>query len=296
MDSNQVTYFLKIVSCGNFSRAAEKLFISQSSLSKRIKALEEELNTELFNRRGNSCSLTESGAIFLKYAQILQQNQMELQNELNIAQSCNIKIRLGSIPIVALPSYGIIATIAEFQSKYLNYNVEYFEKDQESILTSLLNGELDFAILRTESLDQEIFEFFNLITDEFVFVCAKEHPLANEKQISLSNLANEKFLLLEKKSQIYQICRQMFNKHNINPHVIYRNTRHNLIMEMVTKNIGVTIMPKNIACEYKNSLSIIKIDTNPTDTVGLVCKKKNRKLTTHTNNFWNFFIKNFPPH
>lgn len=141
MHYNQVEYFLAIVNAGGFSRAAETIFVSQSSLSKQIKALEEELGTELFNRKVPGCKLTESGEIFLKYATVVRKQHLELLE--SIASSNNkylYRIKLGSLPILSLKSYGFTSLIADFQAEHLNYNIDYLEKDQRSIMGLLNNG------------------------------------------------------------------------------------------------------------------------------------------------------------
>ena len=292
MNYNQIEYFLAIVNCGNFSRAAENLFLSQSSLSKQIKALEDELCTKLFDRRGNICKLTETGNIFFKYALVIKQEHTELLESIGTYNSNWFTIKLGSLPILSLPSYGFTATIADFQEQYINYNVEYLEKDQRSILGLLNNHELDFAILRTDNLDKERYDILDLCLDEFVLLCSKEHLFANKEIVELYELENEKFLLLEQKSQIYHICIDSLKKANIKPQIIYVNTRHNIILEMVAKNLGITIVPKNIVLGYEGTVHIVKIKEKITSTVGLVCEK-NVKQTKPCTTFWEFFAGRF---
>ncbi len=288
MNYNQIEYFLAIVNCGNFSRAAEKMFLSQSSLSKQIKALEEELCTELFNRKGNICRLTEAGNIFLKYSLAAKQNHTEMLESIGTYNSSFFIIRLGSLPILSLPGYGFTALIADFQEQHLNYNVEYIERDQRTILGLLNNKELDFAILRTDNLDPEKYDVSPLCIDEFALLCSTKHPLANKECVELHDLAEENFLLLEQKSQLYHICIEALKNADIKPKIVYVNTRHNIILEMVAKNLGITIIPKNIFSGYEDTVRIIKIKEKITSTVGIVCNK-HAKQSKPCATFWNFF-------
>lgn len=294
MNYNQVDYFLKIVAYGNFSRAAENLFLSQSSLSKQIKALEDELCTRLFDRSGSSCTLTESGIIFCKYVIKLKQNHTEMLESLGTYNRKGYKIKLGAIPILSLPTYGFAVLIADFQAKYINYNVNYIEKDQQSICHLLDKQEMDFVIIRTNGIDENKYNVLNLCTDDFVLLCANEHPLAKKKSVALAELKNEKFLLLEQKSQIYNICISALRAANINPQIIYVNTRHNIILEMVAKNLGITLMPKNIIFGYENVLTSIEIQEKITNPVGLV-SLKTVKQPKPCICFWNYFAGKLPP-
>lgn len=288
MHYNQIEYFLAIVDNGGFSRAAEAIFISQSSLSKQIKSLEEELGTELFNRKTPGCRLTESGEIFLKYANAVKQQHIELMEVLDTTTKTMRNIKLGALPIMSVGTYDFTSTIADFQAENLNYNVEYIEKDQRSILALLNNSELDFAIVRTDdpSLDSK-YDILNLCMDEFVLVCSRSHRLSGKKLVTLKELSNENFLLLEQKSQIYHICINALTKASVSPKVVYSNTRHSMILEMVAKNLGITIMPKNLATSSKFNTKIIKLNESFYSKVSLI-RNKNTKQPKHCLAFWKY--------
>lgn len=285
---NQIEYFLAIVNSGGFSRAAEAIFISQSSLSKQIKSLEEELGTELFNRKTPGCNLTESGEIFLKYATAVKQQHIELMETLGSGTKNTLNIKLGALPIMSVGAYEFTSVIADFQAEHLNYNVEYIEKDQRSILSLLNNNELDFAIVRTDDPNLAAkYDILPLCMDEFVLVCSRSHRLSGKKLVTLKELANENFLLLEQKSQIYHICITALTKANVSPKVVYSNTRHNMILEMVAKNIGITIMPKNLALSSKFNTKIIKLNDSFYSKVSLI-RNKNTKQSKHCLAFWKY--------
>ena len=285
---NQIEYFLAIVSNGGFSRAAEAIFISQSSLSKQIKSLEEELGTELFNRKTPGCKLTDSGEIFLKYANAVKQQHPELMETLGAANRQARNIKLGALPIMTIGTYSFTEFITDFQAENLNYNVDYIEKDQRSILTLLNNNELDFAIVRTDDPALESkYDILNLCMDEFVLVCSKSHRLSQTKLVTLQELANENFILLEQKSQIYHICINALTKANISPKVVYLNTRHAMVLDMVAKNLGVTIIPKNIAVSSKFNTKIIKLNESFYSKVSLI-RNKATKHSRHCLAFWKY--------
>lgn len=285
---NQIEYFLAIVSNGGFSRAAEAIFISQSSLSKQIKSLEEELGTELFNRKAQGCKLTDSGEIFLKYATAVKQQHLELMETLGASNKHVRNIKLGALPIMTIGTYNFTSLIADFQAENLNYNIDYIEKDQRSILSLLNNNELDFAIARTDDPSMESkYDILPLCMDEFVVVCSSLHEFSQKKLVDIKDLAKENFLLLEQKSQIYHICIGALTKANIAPKVVYYNTRHGMILQMVAKNLGITIMPKNLAMSSKFNTKIIELNESFYSKVSLI-KNKNVKHPKHCLAFWRY--------
>lgn len=136
MNLNQLKYFLAIVKTGSFSNAADDMYISQSSMSKQIKALETELGVDLFKREHSKVYLTEIGAEFAKYAEmtIKQHNDMLLYLDEFATKKSNT-IRFGSIPVVS--SYGISAQIAQFTTNYkpdVNVVIDMHETNQQEVM------------------------------------------------------------------------------------------------------------------------------------------------------------------
>jgi DNA-binding transcriptional LysR family regulator len=135
MKIEQVQYFLLIVEKGSFLSAAEKLFISQSSLSKQINALETELGCQLFDRSKRKISITEAGETFLKHAVELVDIYKTIWSELD-----EYRVKTDSFSIVAIPviaQYGIAGYIAQFKSMYPNLRFALEEREGASILPAL---------------------------------------------------------------------------------------------------------------------------------------------------------------
>ena len=98
----QVKDFLAILEFGGFSAAADEMYISQSSLSKQIKALEAEIGLELFVRSNNKVSLTPAGEIFLKYAQKFNRTYTELMTKMSYLQkdAASETVYFGTLPLM----------------------------------------------------------------------------------------------------------------------------------------------------------------------------------------------------
>ena len=176
MNLNQLKYFLAIVKTGSFSNAADDMYISQSSMSKQIKALETELGVDLFKREHSKVYLTEIGAEFAKYAEmtIKQHNDMLLYLDEFATKKSNT-IRFGSIPVVS--SYGISAQIAQFTTNYkpdVNVVIDMHETNQQEVMKELFDGAIDIALIRTDYLDEvDVFDCIPYKKDIFVLVCNK---------------------------------------------------------------------------------------------------------------------------
>lgn len=173
MNLNQLKYFLAIVKTGSFSNAADDMYISQSSMSKQIKALETELGIDLFKREHSKVYLTDIGAEFAKYAEstVKQHNDMLLYLDEFATKKSNT-IRFGSIPVVS--SYGLSGQIADFTNNYnpnISVVIDMHENNQQEVMKELFDGSIDIALIRTDYLENtEAFDFIPYKKDVFVLV------------------------------------------------------------------------------------------------------------------------------
>lgn len=287
MNLNQIEYFLAIVHTGGFSAATDEVFISQSSLSKQIKALEEELGLELFLRKHSKVSLTAAGRDFLAFAEKVKLEQSELLARLSRYQFArHAAIRVGSIPIVA--AYKIAALFARFQSEQYKTNIDLYEEEQQSIIALLHNNQIDFAIVRTDKLDMEKYDSIPLFWDEIAVVCSVGHPLAQKKSLMLQDLQSEKIILLDPKSSLYSLCIEEYGKQRLFPKIAFTTTRHQVLLEMVSANLGIALLPvKLVDTEHYKQVAVIPLSKKVFSAVALI-KPKISRLSPISCKFWDF--------
>ncbi|WP_455655492.1 LysR family transcriptional regulator [Phascolarctobacterium sp.] len=295
MNLNQLKYFLAIVKTGSFSNAADDMYISQSSMSKQIKALETELGVDLFKREHSKVYLTEIGAEFAKYAEmtVKQHNDMLLYLDEFATKKSNT-IRFGSIPVVS--SYGLSGQIADFTNHYIpnvNVVIDMHENNQQRIMKELYEGNIDLALIRTDYLeDLDIFDIIPYTKDIFVLVCNKDHPLTAKAHIHPEDLVPYPLSLLDTSSVIYTIVTKAFESHGIKKKAKCLTTRHKILMEILQTSNDITLLPQSLVdLELFKHLTTVPLAEEVTSKVALI-KLKNRKLNKITKDFWNFWQKN----
>jgi len=149
MELRQVEYFLKVVETGNFLHAAEDLYISQSSLSKQIMALEKELDCSLFDRSKRKVVLTPAGETFLGYAREFMRTYQAMLSGMAQYKSTPT-LTIVAIPVIA--QYGIPAYLARFQQAYPMFQCVLIEREASAVLSALNNHYCDLALLRDNYL------------------------------------------------------------------------------------------------------------------------------------------------
>lgn len=289
----QLNYFLSLCKHKNFSTASDELYISQSSLSKHIKFLEKELNTVLFNRNTRSISLTPSGEEFYIYAKNAVNEYNTLLINLRKYNNNHIVLNISAIPVTA--QYKITSAIAKFKDIYPYIDINIVEDNNYNILNKLIQSEVDFGIIRDFNLSSEMFNKIPLIDDELVVALSKDHPLSKKTSLSLFDIKNEKFILLEPNSGIYERCINEFNKHSLSINIVSTFNKIETILGLVSENLGITLLMKNVLNSF-NKDNIVTIKMVPPIRANLsLITLKGKELSSSELLFTNFlrnFIKN----
>lgn len=243
MEWNIIKYlaFVTTVEYGSFTKAGEILNYSQSAISRMINDLENEWNITLLERSKAGVKLTSDGLSILSYAKNLCEEYRKLQiqvDNLNGLQSGII--RIGTFSSVA--THWLPNIIKEFQKKYSNIDYELLLGDYTEIENWILEGRVDCGFLRLPTLSE--FETIFLEQDKLLVVLPENHHLAQKEKVSVSDLCNEPFMLLEKgaKSEISEI----FEKSGIMPKIRFTTWDDYAVMSMVESGLGISILPELI--------------------------------------------------
>lgn len=245
MEFRQLEYFITLAKELHFTRAAEKLHISQPTLSHQIKALEDEVGTQLFDRIGKKITLTEAGKILydqsLNIFSIIENTKMQL-NELEMIQR-------GSLKIGALPgelSNFVSDILVSYVQQYPQVKISVHSSDD--LITLLNDNQVDYAFsYRYDSMhncDEQIVQI-PLYKDKFVFVAGKNHPLMEKEELNLSELIDEPLILFSE----LQMCRKIINtvakleQVPINP--VFETSDIHTIFDFVKKDLGGTIVAES---------------------------------------------------
>jgi DNA-binding transcriptional LysR family regulator len=241
VEIRQIQYFLSIVDTGSFSASADEHYISQSSLSKVILALEKELAVTLFDRSKRKVSLTEAGEAFLRHARQLNADYKAMLIELDGYKSETDSFSVAAIPV--LPQYGIATTVAQFRDKHPHIRFSLEEIDGLNILPALTEFRFDLAFTRHNYLDHDQFESLEISRDKLLLVVSKKNRYANRTSISIRDLANDNFILFDKVTDLHKLIIDECGKAGFEPTIFYSSHRKVSVLALVATNIGLAIMP-----------------------------------------------------
>lgn len=272
MTFDQLDAFLAAVRSDTFFDAAESLHITQSALSKQILKLEKELDLYLFDRSGRSAVLTDVGRIFYEEAQGLSaQYHRALDRMQEFKTASRLSLRLGTLPV--LSQYHLTGMLKDFSSSHPEIRLSMDELEEEDLTYGLKQGRFDLIIIRDLFLDQSEFQFYPLSSDRLVAVFPSDHPLAEEKTVSIEDIAGEPFVLMHPYTAIYRLCLSLFQDAGIRPDIV-RTARMESILSAVTLHEGISLFAEeNFNLFRHDSLVSVPLEPSPVLKTGVAVRK-----------------------
>ncbi len=242
MELWQLRTFKEVAETLNFTKASEKLHLTQSAISHQIKALEDELGVPLFIRAKRGVIITDAGKVALEYAvRILDETEEMRERVVGREKSLSGRVR------VAAATQALVYLFAPLFEEFMdaNENIELVFRTTVSTaqtVEDILNGVADvgFASLAVYSPNLHVSELFE---DELVLTVGKKHKFAKLEKISAAELEKERWILFERGASIRRSTDDFFKKVKIEPETSLESNDTYFIKLMIEKGIGVSLLP-----------------------------------------------------
>ena len=261
MDTASLAAFLAIVDTGSFSEAANKLFLTQPAISKRIAGLEEQLGTSLFDRVGRQICLTEAGGLLLPRARQMMELLNDTRQEIN---NLNNEIT-GTVHIATSHHIGlrrIPEILKTFSRIYSQVNLDIRFVDSEASYDLLAKGDIELGIVTLAPQEPPYVQSRLIWNDPLAFTAAKDHPLAKSQQISPDTLSRYQAVLPGRNTFTYELVRRFFEKEQL-PLQTAMSTNYLETLKMLT-SIGLawSILPETMLDDDLTKLDV-RFKNNP---------------------------------
>ena len=244
MDLRPLRYFVEVVRHRSFTRAAELLHISQPSISKMIRNLEEELGAVLLDRSARGVALTDAGQVVYARAQQVISGLEDLTTELNdLAGLVRGTVRVGMPPMVGVSFFPHV--IAAFHAQHPKVRIRLYEFGAKHVEQAVAEGALDLGIALLP-VDEELFETFPFVEERLRLVVHPEHPLAGRPDVTMRELDRQDFILFREDFALHDRILRAFQQAGAEPEVVCESSQWDFIGEMVAANLGVALLPEPI--------------------------------------------------
>lgn len=261
MELRQLEYFMALCEELHFTKAAEKIGISQPTLSLQIRAIEQEVGTPLFDRIGKRIALTEAGSILLKHCRKVFQNLENAAYEIEELR----EYEGGSVSVGVLPAeldYRFTPLFIDFYKRFPKIRLHLSASTVE-ITKQVLDNEVDVGITLLLLPDSRLVNI-PLYREEFVLVVSDQHELAGHDSICLTELKDVPMVMYPKQFLGRRLLEDHCRKHGFQPNVVVETTTGPSLFRFVKENIGATIQPLPLSqALHDPALRLIRITDHP---------------------------------
>ncbi|MDR6884119.1 LysR family transcriptional regulator [Bacillus sp. 3255] len=260
MEFRQLEYFAAICKEMHFTRASEKLGMSQPTLSHQIKTLEDELGVPLFDRIGKKIAITEAGKILLAECKVIFSSLENVKVQIMELQ----KVARGTLSIGALPgelTQLVSSVLLDFHYIYPEIQIKVINLDD--IVERVMQNEIDLAITIFPIEDERIRKI-PLYKEDMYLVVSSQHPLADQEHINFEDINQYPVVLFPQSHKCRQVIDFTSNSCGLTIEPIIETTAIETIISLVKTGAAVTALSKTYVNMYNDAqLTAIQI-VNPT--------------------------------
>ena len=275
MELRHLRYFTALASSLNFTRAAERVHVTQSTLSHQIRQLEDEVGQRLFDRIGKRVFMTEAGDAFLPYAaRALKEIDQGLGELKTSTAAMSGVVRIGTTHTFNLNF--IPGCVATFLARNATVKVVIEEQPADAIASRLEAGLIDVGVTYRPDAHTAVrtdLRFEPLFNEELVLVVANSHPLAQRKRIRMIELHREPLVLLPQSFSTRRLLDECFAAAGAEPNVVAEMNTIAAMLGVVAKTRAGAIVAAN-AIGSNMGLRVVPMESpTPVRTPGLLFKE-----------------------
>lgn len=272
MEFKHVEYFIETCVHPSMSQAAEALFISQQALSKCMANLEAELGCKLFRRTSKGSTLTEEGRYFYdQFNPVVMNYRSTVSRMVAYLERKPRKVTFACAPFLfrALDASLLLA----FQDEHPDITLERLEMSDKDVDEYVEADETHFGLLAIpRNRHGERFDFVHVKTLPLMLYVHKDHPLAKRERVDFSELRNESFLMLDKRSHYHSIIREKSKKAGFTPREAFESSDDEQLCSLVNAGRGIFLATDDptISASYPNIVLVPFTDETLTYSISFI--------------------------
>ncbi len=288
MELKRLEEFVTLAETGNYLEAADALFLSQSTLSKHIMALEKELGVHLFERTTRKVRLSSDGECLLPYAVKITQLGREAANVLDArTKAGRDRITVASTSQMVL--YGVTEALAQYKRTHLSCQLNVLVEPHKNLKSLLLQEKADFIWIGESSAEVKEKDFIRVpfLQEPLIALVPREHPLTALPQVTVEELQNFELIMQDNTSVEQEVFVSFCQKQGFRPKII-SIPGGEVMVDFVRQGLGVAVMLKTPAYRTcSTDVAMLEIASTPIIQVNLLYRK-GKKLPPAALDFLNF--------
>lgn len=256
MDLRQLEYFVAVAETGSFTRAAERVHITQSGVSAQIKALEHELGAELFVRSGRTARLTDAGSVALRHARAALDSTLDLRDAIDDVKGL-IRGRLTIGMVIGCEITPLFDALAAFQRDHPGIEIELAEANSDHLVAGVRTGAFDVVLAGLAGQPPEHLASHVIVSERLIALVAPESDLAARPHIPVSGLMSYRIICLPRGTGIRDVLDHAFTaKAGLRPEVALVATSPDTVAGLARRGLGVAVLSESMAAAHPDLVAV----------------------------------------
>ena len=244
MEIRHLQYFVEVVKEKSFTRAASRLSVTQPTISKMVKDLEDELGFPLLLRSGKEILPTDAGNTLISHAKAILQSMQAIGAAFDDLRGGHQGVlRIGLPPMIGANFFPDV--IQTFHDQYPGIDLQIFEYGGKRIEEEVEQGNLHVGVVaapvHSKSIEDVLF-----IKEELQVLLPITHPLANRQAITLQELREERWILFQEDFSLHEVILAACQEVGFMPKVVCRSAHWDFIVSLVATKLGIALLPRTI--------------------------------------------------
>lgn len=271
MDTRQIEYILKIAEENNITRAADKLYITQSALNQQLLKLERELGTPLFHRSRTNWHLTEAGETYVRNAKEIlkiKRDTYEMIHDLAGGKWGHLSVGFTAGRGAAM----FTSAYSAFHQQYPNITIVPREGVVRDLQKLIAQGDLDIGFLTLTDKDRTNDTYETIYTEEIFLAVPSIHPAAKLQPpegelyatLDIRALQHEPFVVMDKRSTMRALIDRIFSNAGIQPRVLFETGNNNTLLSMLQANLCCGLLAYYYVKNTPRGITFFHLPERPT--------------------------------
>ncbi|MGM9439755.1 LysR family transcriptional regulator [Streptomyces murinus] len=254
MELRQLEYFVAVAEERNFTRAAERVHISQSGVSAQIRRLERELGAELFDRSARTVTLTVAGKAALAHARTALAAAGAVGQAVGEVSDL-IRGRLTVGMVVGCTVTPLFDALAAFHRDHPGVELSLLEDNSDRLVEGVRVGAVDLALVGAAAAAPEGLEALTLISERLVAAVPPGHPLAARPRVALSELVAHPIVCMPPGTGLRTVFDQACAARDLRPVIALQATAADAIADLAARDLAVAVLSESMAARYGDRLT-----------------------------------------
>ncbi len=281
----QLEYFIAVAEEQNFTRAAERVHISQSGVSAQIRRLEREIGAELFDRSARTVTLTVAGKAALEHARATLAAAGSIGRAVaEVTELIRGRLTIGMV--IGCTVTPLFDALAAFHEAYPGVELSLLEDGSDRLVEGVRGGDIDVALIGAAHAAPDDLDSLTLIDERLVVAVPAGHPLERRRRVRLRDLTDHPLVCMPSGTGLRTVLDQACAAQGLHPTIALEASAADAIAALAGRGLGVAVLSESMAASYRDRLTAHLIDDVRTPALlALVWKRASnpalRELLTH---------------